>query len=171
MFRFRGLPIDYYNDWVQVAYEEATHFGLLRDRLYALGYDYGDFPAHNGLWDMVQKTAFDPLVRMALVPRVLEARGLDVTPGMIQRLKSIGDNESAEMLGIILRDEIGHVEIGSRWFRYLCEQRGVEPDSTYKDLLQKYMTGKLKKPFNDEARKAAGFSKVELAFIYQLSEK
>ncbi|MEE8387267.1 MAG: ferritin-like domain-containing protein [Acidiferrobacterales bacterium] len=168
--RFRGLPADYYNDWVRVADEEATHFALLCDRLRTLGYDYGDFPAHNGLWEMAQKTAFDPLVRMALVPRVLEARGLDVTPGMMQRLKSVGDTESADVLEIILRDEIGHVEIGSRWFRYFCDQRGLEPDNTYKNLLQKYMTGKLKQPFNDEARKAAGFSEDELAFIHQLSD-
>ncbi len=153
-----------------MADEEATHFVLLRDRLRALGHDYGDFPAHNGLWEMAQKTAFDPLVRMALVPRVLEARGLDVTPGMMQRLRSIGDTESADVLNIILHDEVGHVEIGSRWFRYLCKQRGLEPDSTYKQLLQKYMTGKLRQPFNDEARKAAGFSEDELAFIYQLSD-
>ncbi|MEE8482516.1 MAG: ferritin-like domain-containing protein [Acidiferrobacterales bacterium] len=170
VFRFRGLPVDYYHDWVQVADEEATHFGLLCDRLRSLGYDYGDFPAHNGLWEMAQKTAFDPLVRMALVPRVLEARGLDVTPGMMKRLRDIGDTESAAVLEIILHDEVGHVEIGTRWFRYLCKQRGVDPDSTYIDLLQKYMTGKLKQPFNDEARKAAGFSEDELAFIYQLSD-
>lgn len=170
VLRFRGLPTDYYNDWVKVADEEAVHFGLLRDRLRALGYDYGDFPAHNGLWVMAQKTAFDPLVRMALVPRVLEARGLDVTPGMMKRLQDVGDSESANVLETILRDEVGHVEIGSRWFRYLCEQRGVEPDSIYKELLQEYMTGKLRQPFNDEARKAAGFSDAELAFIYQLSD-
>lgn len=168
--RFRGLPLDYYNDWVRVADEEASHFCLLRDRLRALGRDYGDFPAHNGLWVMAQATAFDPMVRMALVPRVLEARGLDVTPGMIRRLQDIGDLESADVLETILRDEVGHVEIGSRWFRYLCEQRGLEPDSTYKKLLQRYMTGKLRQPFNDEARKAAGFSDNELAFIYQLSD-
>lgn len=168
--RFRGLPKVYYSDWVRVADEEAIHFALLRDRLRTLGYDYGDFPAHNGLWEMAQKTAFDPMVRMALVPRVLEARGLDVTPGMMLRLKSVGDTESAEVLEIILRDEVGHVEIGSRWFRHLCEQRGLEPDSTFKDLLQKYMSGKLKQPFNDGARKAAGFSEDEIAFIYQLSD-
>ncbi len=169
--RFRGLPSDYYNDWVRVADEEAYHFGLLRDRLRTLGRDYGDFPAHNGLWVMAQKTAFDPLVRMALVPRVLEARGLDVTPGMMRRLRDIGDVKSAVVLEIILRDEVGHVEIGSRWFRYFCKQRGLEPDSTYKELLQKYMKGKLRQPFNEEARKAAGFSDGELAFIYQLSDK
>jgi len=168
--RFRGLPADYYSDWTRVADEEARHFGLLRNRLRALGNDYGDFPAHDGLWGMAQKTAFDPLVRMALVPRVLEARGLDVTPGMMQRLRAVGDFESAAVLEVILRDEVGHVEIGSRWFRYLCEQRGLESDRTYKELLQEYMAGKLRQPFNDEARKAAGFSDSELAFIYQLSD-
>lgn len=168
--RFRGLPKGYYSDWVKVADEEAYHFGLLRDRLRTLGYDYGDFPAHNGLWVMAQKTAFDPMVRMALVPRVLEARGLDVTPGMMKRLQGIGDLESANVLEIILRDEVGHVEIGTRWFRFLCEQRGLEPDSTYHDLLKEYMAGKIRQPFNNEARKAAGFSNKELAFIYQLSE-
>lgn len=168
--RFRGLPTDYYSDWVRVAGEEACHFGLLRNRLRTLDYDYGDFPAHNGLWVMAQKTAFDPMVRMALVPRVLEARGLDVTPGMVQRLRGVGDCKSADVLEIILRDEVGHVEIGSRWFRYFCGQRGLDSDSTYKELLQKYVAGKLRQPFNDEARKAAGFSENELAYIYQLSD-
>ncbi len=171
VYRFRGMPRDFYGDWVRVADEEAYHFGLLRERLRSLGHEYGDFSAHNGLWEMAQKTAFDPMVRMALVPRVLEARGLDVTPGMMHRLRDIGDSESANVLEIILRDEIGHVEIGSRWFRHLCEQRGLEPDSTYQDLLRKYMTGRLKRPFNDEARKAAGFSESELAFVYQLSDE
>ncbi|MFV1997675.1 MAG: ferritin-like domain-containing protein [Acidiferrobacterales bacterium] len=168
--RFRGLPTDYYSDWVKVADEEARHFGLLRDRLRTLGHDYGDLPAHNGLWIMAQKTAFDPLVRMALVPRVLEARGLDVTPGMMQRLQDIGDFKSADVLKIILRDEVGHVEIGSRWFRYLCEQRGLQSDKTYKELLQEYMAGKLRPPFNDEARRAAGFSDEELTYLHQLSD-
>lgn len=171
VYRFRGLPTDYYDDWVKVADEEATHFGLLRDRLRTLGYDYGDFTAHNGLWEMAQQTAFDPLVRMALVPRVLEARGLDVTPAMMHRLKSVGDSASADILEIILRDEVGHVEIGSRWFRYFCDQRGLDSDTTFKELLKKHMSGKLNQPFNDEARKAAGFSDDELAFIYQLSEE
>lgn len=167
--RFRAMSQEFYGDWIRVAREEAYHFGLLRERLRSLGHEYGDFTAHNGLWEMAQKTAFDPLVRMALVPRVLEARGLDVTPGMMQRLRDIGDTETADVLGIILRDEIGHVEIGSRWFRSLCDQRGLDPDQTYRRLLDQYMHGRLRQPFNDEARKAAGFSESELAFIYQLS--
>lgn len=168
--RFRAMPQEFYGDWIRVAREESYHFGLLRRRLRSLGHEYGDFTAHNGLWRMAQKTAFDPMVRMALVPRVLEARGLDVTPGMMQRLGDIGDTETADVLGIILRDEIGHVEIGSRWFRYLCDQRGLDPDQTYRQLLDQYMRGRVRQPFNDEARKAAGFSESELAFIYQLSD-
>lgn len=168
--RFRAMPQEFYGDWIRVAREEAYHYGLLCSRLHSLGHEYGDFTAHNGLWRMAQKTAFDPMVRMALVPRVLEARGLDVTPGMMQRLRDIGDTETADVLGIILRDEIGHVEIGSRWFRYLCHQRGLDPDQTYRQLLDQYMRGRLRQPFNDEARKAAGFSESELAFIYQLSD-
>lgn len=168
VYRFRGLPPGYYGDWLQVADEEAYHFGLLRGRLRDLGYDYGDFDAHNGLWEMARKTAFNPLVRMALVPRVLEARGLDVTPGMMARLEQIGDGESAAVLAIILRDEIGHVEIGSRWFRYLCGKRGVDPEATFQELVAQYMEGRLRPPFNDEARKQAGFTKAELAYIHQL---
>jgi uncharacterized ferritin-like protein (DUF455 family) len=168
VYRFRGMPRAFYGDWIRVADEEAYHFGLLRERLRALGHDYGDFDAHNGLWEMAQKTAFDPLVRMALVPRVLEARGLDVTPGMMKRLRDIGDEESAEVLAIILGDEIGHVEIGTRWFRYLCDQRGLDPDKTYQLLLEKYLQGNIRPPLNDEARRQAGFSDAELAYIHQL---
>jgi uncharacterized ferritin-like protein (DUF455 family) len=168
VYRFREMPPAFYGDWIRVADEEAYHFALLRKRLRALGHEYGDFDAHNGLWEMAQKTAFDPLVRMALVPRVLEARGLDVTPGMMERLHQIGDAESADVLGIILRDEIGHVEIGTRWFRYLCDQRGLDPDQTYQVLLEKYLQGNLRPPFNDEARRQAGFSDAELAYIHQL---
>jgi uncharacterized ferritin-like protein (DUF455 family) len=168
VYRFRGLPKEYYGDWLRVADEEAYHFGLLRQRLRDLGFDYGEFDAHNGLWEMAQKTAFDPLVRMALVPRVLEARGLDVTPGMMARLKQAGDKATAAVLAIILRDEIGHVEIGSRWFHYLCEERGLDPDKTYQELLARYMEGRLRPPFNDEARKQAGFTEAELAYIHQL---
>lgn len=167
VYRFRDMPPAFFGDWIRVAEEEAYHFGLLRERLRALGHDYGDFDAHNGLWEMAQKTAFDALVRMALVPRVLEARGLDVTPGMMQRLRDIGDDKSADVLAIILRDEIGHVEIGTRWFRYLCDQRDLDPDQTYQLLLEKYMQGNLRPPFNDEARRQAGFSEAELAYIHQ----
>jgi len=162
VYRFRNLSAQYYNDWIQVAAEEAYHFQLLRTRLNELDYDYGDFPAHNGLWEMAIKTAFDPMVRMALVPRVLEARGLDVTPGIIKRLQDAGEVKTVGILEIILRDEIGHVRIGSHWFKYLCKQRCLDPDQTFRDLLDRYYTGQLTGPFHYEARQQAGFTLDEL---------
>ncbi|MFQ5642960.1 MAG: ferritin-like domain-containing protein, partial [Thiogranum sp.] len=135
VYRFRNMPLAFYTDWASVAGEEAYHFRLLCTQLADAGYAYGDFDAHDGLWEMARKTAHDPLVRMALVPRVLEARGLDVTPGMIERLEQAGDKAVVEVLGIILRDEIGHVEIGTRWFRYLCNERGLDPDATFVKLV------------------------------------
>lgn len=161
-YRFRGLPEAYYADWVRVAREEAYHFCLMRDRLRALGRDYGDFPAHNGLWEMAQRTAGDALRRMALVPRVLEARGLDVTPGMIERLRAAGDEATAAALGVILRDEVGHVEAGSRWFRHLCAERGMEAGQTYLALVEAEVPGVIRCPLNREARRTAGFSDEEL---------
>ncbi|WP_242467720.1 ferritin-like domain-containing protein [Thiocapsa imhoffii] len=166
--RFRDMPPDYYEDWVRVAAEEATHFGLMRERLQDLGYDYGDFPAHNGLWEMAETTAADPLVRMALVPRVLEARGLDVTPGMIERFESVGDAETARRLGIILRDEVGHVAAGSRWFRHLCRTRGLIPEVHYFELLDRYRLAVQRGPLNLDARRAAGFDEVELTRLQAL---
>ena len=165
VYRFRDMPRDFHDDWVRVADEEAYHFGLVRDHLRRLGFDYGDFPAHKGLWEMAQKTAFDPLVRMALVPRVLEARGLDVTPGIMKKLAAHGDHAAVEVLEIILRDEVGHVEIGSRWFHYLCAQRGVEAKETFRRLFDQYMTGRIKGPLHRSARLAAGFSEDELDYL------
>ena len=165
VYRFRDLPTEFYDGWVKVADEEAYHFTLLREHLQSLGYDYGDFDAHNGLWEMAQKTADDPMIRMALVPRVLEARGLDVTPGIMTKLRSIGDLKAVSILEIIFRDEVGHVEIGSRWFEYLCKQRDMEPESTFRDLLEEYMKGSVKGPFHKEARLKAGFSEEELAYL------
>ena len=164
-YRFRDMPADFYDDWLRVADEEATHFSLLRDHLRGLGYDYGDFPAHNGLWEMAQKTAFDGMVRMALVPRCLEARGLDVNPGIKAKLLQSGDEAGAALLDIILRDEIGHVTIGNRWFHYHCEQRGLEPVPTFNGLIDEYMGGPLRPPFHIEARREAGFSEEELAYL------
>jgi len=161
--RFRTMPGQYYDDWVRVADEEAMHFSLIRDQLREYGYDYGDFDAHNGLWEMAAKTADDVLERMALVPRVLEARGLDVTPGMIAKLRQAGDNQSADILEIILRDEVGHVEIGTRWFRYCCEERGLNPDPCFIELLRGHFPDGLKGGLNMAARKKAGFSDWELA--------
>lgn len=163
VYRFRGMPPQYYADWVRVADEETQHFGMLRERLQRLGYDYGDFPAHNGLWLMARQTADDVLVRMALVPRVLEARGLDVTPGMIQRLRDVGDHETVAALEIILRDEIGHVAIGSHWFRELCMQRGWAPEPTFRELVARHLRGGIRGPLHRAARLQAGFSEAELA--------
>lgn len=166
--RFADQPVDYYADWLRVADEEARHFELLNAHLVSLGYRYGDFPAHNGLWDMALKTAHDPLVRMALVPRVLEARGLDATPLIVEKLRGTGDSRLIELLGLIERDEIGHVAIGNRWFAHLCAARGVEPDATFRALLKEYDAPPLKPPFNLAARRKAGFSEMELDWLSQL---
>ncbi|MDH5821783.1 ferritin-like domain-containing protein [Luteimonas sp. RD2P54] len=170
-YRFRGLPGDFYADWVAIAADEARHFAMLRERLRALGSDYGDFPAHNGLWEMAEKTAHDGLARMALVPRVLEARGLDVTPGMIVRLRALGDETTAAVLEVILSEEVGHVAAGSRWFRWYCAQRGVDPEPRFRELLAEYARAVLHGPFNIDARSAAGFSDAELAALRELASR
>ena len=161
--RFGGLPAAFYADWLQVAAEEATHFSLLRAHLRDLGHAYGDFPAHDGLWQMARKTAHDPLARMALVPRVLEARGLDVSPAMIRRLRAAGDARGAEIVEIILRDEVGHVAIGSHWFKRLCAERGLDPEATFERLLREFDAPRPVLPLNVEARRRADFSERELA--------
>lgn len=169
VYRFRGMPDDYYADWVGVAADEARHFQMLGRRLEELGHAYGDFDAHNGLWEMAVETADSCLRRMALVPRVLEARGLDVTPGMIARLRSVGDQPTVEILEVILREEVVHVAAGSRWFAWCCAQAGVEPQATFADLLERHMRGSLRGPFNTEARLSAGFSDAELAHLGSLA--
>lgn len=168
IWRFAGMPRAYYLDWLQVAAEEAHHFSLLRTHLQSLGCDYGDFPAHTGLWDMTAKTADDVLARMALVPRTLEARGLDATPAMQAKLRKVGTPAAlaaVDILDIILRDEIGHVAIGNRWYRHLCTQRGLDPVHTYAELAAAYGAPRLKGPFNLGARRAAGFDEAELALL------
>ncbi|MEQ8033360.1 ferritin-like domain-containing protein [Xanthomonas sp. WHRI 6106] len=167
VYRFRGLPEGFYADWVAVADDESRHFMLLRARLQAHAHDYGDFAAHNGLWEMCEKTAHDGLARMALVPRVLEARGLDVTPAMIVKLRSLGDAATADVLDIILREEVAHVAAGSRWYRWYCEQAGVEPRARFKALLREYAGGYLHGPFNIQARLLAGFDEDELADLVE----
>jgi uncharacterized ferritin-like protein (DUF455 family) len=141
---------------------------LLTRHLTTLGFAYGDFPAHNGLWDMALKTAHDPLVRMALVPRVLEARGLDATPLIVEKLKAAQDTRMVEILAVIERDEIGHVAIGSHWFGWLCAARGLDPNTTFRQLLVDYDAPPLKPPFNLEARRKAGFSEFELDWLSTL---
>jgi uncharacterized ferritin-like protein (DUF455 family) len=164
-YRFRDMPRQYYLDWVSVAVDEVRHFKLLSARLNSLGFSYGDFPAHNGLWEMAQRTADDCLTRMALVPRVLEARGLDVTPGMIERLNSVSDEDTVRILRVILKEEIRHVEIGSHWFRLCCDQRGLDPESTFLDLVKEYFGNTLRGPFNIPARMQAGFTQREMDAI------
>ncbi|MCW8900486.1 MAG: ferritin-like domain-containing protein [Gammaproteobacteria bacterium] len=165
VYRFQDMPEAFYSDWVRVAKEEAYHYELLSQHLATLGYHYGDFYAHNGLWESALVTAFDPMVRMALVPRVLEARGLDVTPGIVKKLKHIGDDSAVEILAIVHHDEIGHVEIGTRWFRYLCEQREIDSEKIFKELIDKYMKGSLRGPFDHDVRKQAGFTEEELLYL------
>ncbi|HGG58928.1 MAG TPA: ferritin-like domain-containing protein [Gammaproteobacteria bacterium] len=162
-YRFRGLPWAFYRDWLTVAAEEARHFQLLQARLRELGSEYGDFPAHNGLWDMAVKTDDDVLKRMALGPRLFEARGLDVTPGMMKRLKAVGDFETAACLKVIYEDEIGHVRMGSEWFVAACRERGVEPEAEFLRLVKANFPRQLRGELNHEARLAAGFSRDELA--------
>ncbi len=168
VYRFQNMPRDYYFEWLGVACEEAYHFQMVREHLNALGYEYGDFPAHNGLWLTTYETGHDPLVRMAMVPRTLEARGLDVTPGMMHKLRAIGDRRGVEILKILLRDEIGHVAVGTRWFRYLCDQRGLNPFETFQRIVDEYFHGNLAGPFNYEARREAGFSEEEIAWLKQV---
>jgi uncharacterized ferritin-like protein (DUF455 family) len=156
-FPAEAMPRAFFDDWVSVADEEAKHFALLAARLAELGASYGDLPAHDGLWQAAMDTADDLLARLAVVPLVLEARGLDVTPAMIKRLEAVGDQASAALLQVIYRDEIGHVAIGKRWFDFLAERRGLEPKAAWQDLVRQRFKGRMKGPFNDEARAAAGF--------------
>ncbi len=164
-WRFPGLPEAYYRDWLRVAAEEALHFTLLSEHLQALGHHYGDFDAHDGLWAMVERTAGDATARMALVPRTLEARGLDATPPMQAGLAKAGDARAVEILAIILRDEIGHVAVGNRWYRWLCERDGHDPLAHYARLAAQCGAPRLRPPFNLQARRDAGFSAAEIAAL------
>ena len=161
--RFSGMPPAYYSDWMQVALEEAHHFSLLHAHLRTMGYAYGDFPAHNGLWEMAEKTRDDVLARMALVPRILEARGLDVTPAIRARLANVGDHAAAGILDVILADEVGHVAIGNKWYHALCAQRGLDPEAEFKRLAKLLDAPRVRPPFNRAARLAGGFTEKELA--------
>ena len=168
IWRFPEMPREYYADWLKVAAEESKHFSLLADHLGTKGYTYGDFAAHNSLWDMVEKTTDDILARMALVPRTMEARGLDASPPLRAKLAQAGDIAAAKIIDIILADEIGHVLIGNRWYNWICESRGLEPVSTYTSLAEIYQAPTLRGPFNIEARRAAGFSENELMALTKI---
>ena len=171
VWRFGGMPQAYYLDWMLVAAEEAQHFRLLRDHLRSQGHDYGDFPAHQGLWTMCEKTGHDILARMALVPRTLEARGLDATPQIQAKLRQVGTPDALAAVAIldtILRDEVGHVAIGNHWYRWLCERAGHDPETHYGTLVAQYEAPRLKPPFNEAARRKAGFTDNELRWLQQL---
>ena len=165
VWRFAGLPEDFYRDWFRVAAEESLHFTLLREHLATLAHDYGDFDAHDGLWTLTARTAHDIVARMALVPRTLEARGLDATPPLQAKLAKAGDARAVAILDVILRDEIGHVAIGNRWYRFVCERAGLDALAIYPGLVERYAAPKLRPPFNDAARRAAGFSEEEIAYL------
>ena len=165
VWRFDAMPAAFYLDWLRVASEEALHFTLLREHLQTLGADYGDFDAHDGLWSMCQRTAGDILARMALVPRTLEARGLDATPPIQAKLTRAGDLRAVEILDIILRDEVGHVAIGNHWFHHLCQLREVDPVAVYPELVTRFEAPRLRPPYNVEARKRAGFTDAEMRFL------
>jgi uncharacterized ferritin-like protein (DUF455 family) len=165
VWRFSGMPERFYREWIGVAREESEHYRLLAEHLADLGYCYGDFPAHDGLWEMAERTQEDVLARLALVPRTLEARGLDASPAVRHKLASGGDRRGAEIVDLILREEIGHVAIGNYWYRWLCAQRGIDPVAQYAALASTYRAPKLKGPFNVQARLAAGFEPEEIAAL------
>ncbi|MEM8750256.1 MAG: ferritin-like domain-containing protein [Pseudomonadota bacterium] len=157
-FSHQTMPRSFYDGWVRVALEEAKHFSLLRERLQKLGADYGDHPAHDGLWEASQVTGHSLTARLAIVPLILEARGLDVTPALLRQMDEIGDTESKRIFEIIYRDEQGHVAVGAKWFRYLCLREGIEPASAFQTLVREHFRGPLKPPFNDLARARSGLT-------------
>lgn len=161
-WRFPGLPAAFYRDWLRVAGEEALHFSLLREHLQGLGHDYGDFDAHDGLWTMTARTAHDLAARLALVPRTLEARGLDATPPLQAKFAQAGDARAVEILGVILRDEVGHVAIGNRWYHWVCRRDGLDPTVHTRAMAERHQAPRLRPPFNLEARRAAGFAPAEI---------
>lgn len=168
IYRFQEMPDDFYSDWASVAAEETKHFVLLRKKLQKMDYDYGDFPAHDGLWKIAEDTAHDILLRLAVVPRIMEARGLDVTPDLINRFREINDNETASILDVILVEEIGHVSIGTKWYRHVCKKREKDPEITFRKIIDEYLPSNKTKKINQSARLMAGFSQSELDYIVSI---
>ncbi|MGV0982680.1 MAG: ferritin-like domain-containing protein [Polynucleobacter sp.] len=171
IWRFPNMPKAYYQDWLRVAKEESYHFSLINRHLQSFGFSYGDFPAHNSLWEMVERTADSVIARMALVPRTMEARGLDAVPEIRDRFKQIKDDRAVEILEIILHDEIGHVLVGNRWFNFLCANDKLSPIATYRELAERYCAPTLRGPFNFDAREQAGFTAEELELLESLGGK
>lgn len=157
-FATEPVPTSFFNGWMQVAFEEAKHFRMVRKRLTELGADYGDLPAHDGLWQAAHSTRNDLTARLAVVPLILEARGLDVTPSLQAKMVDTGDHESAAVLDVIYNDEKGHVAIGAKWFRFLCARERKDPSRTFQELVRANFRGSLKAPFNDIARAEAGLT-------------
>ena len=157
-FTMHDLPRKFYDDWVGVAVDEAHHFGLLEGYLFKHGALYGDLPAHDGLWQAAEDTAGDILARLAIIPLVLEARGLDATPPMIAKMQQVGDIQAARILETIAAEEVAHVAAGVHWFKYVCRCQKIKPVQTYQALVKKYFKGKLKPPFATAARDQAGLS-------------
>jgi uncharacterized ferritin-like protein (DUF455 family) len=167
-YRFRHMPQAYYVDWFKVAEEEAYHFSLLAEILKNRGHEYGDFLAHNSLWELAEKTKDDVLKRMALVPRIMEARGLDVAPSIRDKFISLGEKEIVAVMNIILHDEEGHVEIGNKWFNHVCYDRKLDPDATFQALVLEFAVKMIKKPFATKTRLKVGFSEKDMAFLESL---
>ncbi len=163
--RFQNMPNEFYFDWTRIAVEETKHFKLLRDDLNGIGYDYGDFPAHDGLWTIAKQTEHDVLLRLAVVPRIMEARGLDVTPNLIERFQQIKDDKTVSILELILEEEIGHVLVGTKWYRYLCAQLNMDPEEKFKQIVDDFFPSVKTKKINHKARLIAGFSQSELDYL------
>ena len=165
VWRFAGMPAAYYHDWVRVAAEEAQHFALLQGHLQELGFDYGDFPAHDGLWTMCDNTRHSAAARMAMVPRTLEARGLDATPIIQAKLRKVASPSAlaaVEIFNAILDEEVGHVAIGNRWYHWLCARDGLDAEAFYREMADRHGAPTLKPPFNLQARRQAGFTEKEI---------
>jgi len=163
--RFQGMSEEFYFDWTQVVAEEIKHFKLLRDRLNDIDYDYGDFPAHDGLWIIAEKTKHDLLLRLAVVPRIMEARGLDVTPSLIERFRHIKDEKTISVLEVILKEEIGHVSIGTKWYKYMCEKSNLNSEEKFKQILNEFLPTAKTKNINHKARLLAGFNQTEIDYL------
>jgi uncharacterized ferritin-like protein (DUF455 family) len=157
-FAHLQLPRSFFEDWVRVGLEEAKHFSLLRHRLAALDSFYGALPAHHGLWEAAESAGDDLAGRLAVIPLVLEARGLDISPPMIEKARAVGDEDTAAILEIIYRDEKRHVAFGAKWFRFLCDRERTDPEARFQDLVRRHFRGGLKPPFNDRARSEAGLT-------------
>lgn len=167
IWRFQDMPKEFYLDWAQVAEEETKHFKLLRDYLNRKSYDYGSFPAHDGLWTIAEQTKHDILLRLAVVPRIMEARGLDVTPDLIERFRQAKDDDMVTILELILEEEIGHVMFGTKWYRFICQRMEKDPEEKFREIMNDYLPSSKTKKINKNARLKAGFSQAEIDYLIE----